>query len=60
MVAEAEVMHQAAVPVLEVQYHRCVAKGVEEVVGMSAAAAAPAEVGVEVEVAVEVPQMVSG
>jgi protein phosphatase PTC2/3 len=57
MVAEAEVMHQAAVPVLEVQYHRCVAKGV---VGMSAAAAAPAEVGVEVEVAVEVPQMVSG
>jgi protein phosphatase PTC2/3 len=56
-VAEAEVMHQAAVPVLEVQYHRCVAKGV---VGMSAAAAAPAEVGVEVEVAVEVPQMVSG
>jgi protein phosphatase PTC2/3 len=58
MVAEAEVMHQATVPVLEVQYHRCVAKGVEEVVGMSAAV--PAEVGAEVEVAVEVPQMVSG
>ncbi|CAD6273050.1 unnamed protein product [Miscanthus lutarioriparius] len=66
MVAEAEVMHQAPVPVLEVQYHRCVTtKGVEDVVGMSAAAAAaaavatPAEVGVEVEVevAVEVPLM---
>jgi hypothetical protein len=49
MVAEAEVMHQAAVPVLEVQYHRCVA---EEV-------AAPAEVGVEVDFAVDAPQMVS-
>jgi hypothetical protein len=62
MVAEAEVMHQAPVPVLEVQYHRCVTKGVDEVVGMSAAAvavAAPAEVEVEVEVAVEVPRMVS-
>jgi len=69
MVAEAEVMHQTPVPVLEVQYHRCVTtKGVEDVVGMSAAAAAvaaPAEVGVEVEVevevevAVEVPLMVS-
>jgi len=63
MVAEAEVMHQAPVPVLEVQYHRCVIKGVDEVVGMSAAAAAaaatPAEVEVEVEVAVEVPRMVS-
>ncbi|XP_062230627.1 probable protein phosphatase 2C 47 [Phragmites australis] len=58
MVAEAEVMHQAAVPVLEVQYHRCVAKGVEEVVGMSAArVAAPAEVGVEVDVAVELPHL---
>ncbi|XP_062180421.1 probable protein phosphatase 2C 47 [Phragmites australis] len=59
MVAEAEVMHQAAVPVLEVQYHRCVAKGIEEVVGMSAAAAvtAPAEVGVEVDVATEVLDM---
>uniref|UniRef100_A0A0A9DKU0 protein-serine/threonine phosphatase n=1 Tax=Arundo donax TaxID=35708 RepID=A0A0A9DKU0_ARUDO len=59
MVAEAEVMHQVAVPVLEVQYHRCVAKGVDEVVGMSATAAvaAPAEVGVEVEVAVEVSRM---
>lgn len=72
MVAEAEVMHQAPVPVLEVQYHhhRCVTtKGVDEVVGMSAAAAAaavaaPAEVGVQVEVEVEVavevpPRMVS-
>ena len=60
MVAEAEVMHQAPVPVLEVQYHRCVTKGVDEVVGMSAAAAAtPTEVEVEVEVAVEVPRMVS-
>jgi protein phosphatase 2C family protein 2/3 len=67
MVAEAEVMHQAPVPVLEVQYHRCVTtKGVEDVVGMSTAAAAaavaaPGEVGVEieVEVAVEVPLMVS-
>jgi len=60
MVAEAEVMHQAPVPVLEVQYHRCVTKGVDEVVGMSAAAVAtPAEVEVEVEVAVEVPRMVS-
>jgi len=60
MVAEAEVMHQAPVPVLEVQYHRCVTKGVDEVVGMSAAAAAaatPTEVEVEVEVAVEVPRM---
>ncbi|OEL33829.1 putative protein phosphatase 2C 47 [Dichanthelium oligosanthes] len=56
MVAEAEVMHQAPVPVLEVPYHRCVAKGVDEVVGMSTAAAvaAPAEAGVGVEVAVEV------
>jgi hypothetical protein len=53
MVAEAEVMHQAAVPVLDVQYHRRVA---EEVVGVSA----PAEVGVEVDFAVDVPQMVSG
>lgn len=67
MVAEAEVMHQAPVPVLEVQYHRCVTtKGVEDVVGMSTAAAAaavaaPGEVGVEVEVevSVEVPLMVS-
>ena len=63
MVAEAEVMHQAPVPVLEVQYHRCVTtKGVDDVVGMSAAGVAtPAEVGVEVEVevAVEVPLMVS-
>ncbi|KAL5231496.1 hypothetical protein ABZP36_030272 [Zizania latifolia] len=59
MVAEAEVMHQP-VPVLEVQYHRCVVKGVEEVVGMPAAAAvSPPEVAVrvEVEVAVEVPRM---
>ncbi|PAN17106.1 hypothetical protein PAHAL_3G107800 [Panicum hallii] len=60
MVAEAEVMHQAPVPVLEVQYHRCVTKGIDEVVGMSAAAVAtPAEVEVEVEVevAVEMPRM---
>lgn len=60
MVAEAEVMHQAPVPVLEVQYHRCVTKAVDEVVGVSAAAAAvaaPAEV--EVEVTVEVASMVS-
>jgi len=42
-----------------VQYHRCVTKGVDEVVGMSAAVATPAEVEVEVEVevAVEVPRM---
>uniref|UniRef100_A0A0D9WCF5 protein-serine/threonine phosphatase n=1 Tax=Leersia perrieri TaxID=77586 RepID=A0A0D9WCF5_9ORYZ len=63
MVAEAEVMHQP-VPVLEVPYHhRCVAKGVDEVVGMSAAAAAaaaavaPPEMVADVEVAVEVPHM---
>ncbi|AQK41934.1 putative protein phosphatase 2C 47 [Zea mays] len=64
MVAEAEVMHQSPVPVLEVQYHRrATTKGVDDVVGMSAPA--PAEVGVgvgvevevEVEVAVEVPRM---
>jgi hypothetical protein len=53
MVAEAEVMHQQPAPVLEVQYSRCVAKGV----GM--AAVAVPEVGVEVEVAVELPRMVS-
>uniref|UniRef100_A0A0E0PH61 protein-serine/threonine phosphatase n=1 Tax=Oryza rufipogon TaxID=4529 RepID=A0A0E0PH61_ORYRU len=53
MVAEAEVMHQP-VPVLEVPYHRCVAKGVEEVA--AAAAVAPPPV-VEVEVAVQVPHM---
>jgi hypothetical protein len=57
-------MHQAPVPVLEVQYHRrATTKGVDDVVGMSAPA--PAEVGVEVEVevevevSVEVPRMVS-
>ena len=53
MVAEAEVMHQQPAPVLEVQYHRCVAKGAE----MSAVAVP--EVALEVEVAVEVPRMVS-
>ncbi|XP_066366716.1 probable protein phosphatase 2C 47 [Miscanthus floridulus] len=62
MVAEAEVMHQAPVPVLEVQYHRCVTtKGVDDVVGMSAAGVAtPAEVGVEVEVEVAVEDPLMG
>lgn len=63
MVAEAEVMHQAPVPVLEVQYHRrATTKGVDDVVGMSAPApevGVGVEVEVEVEVAVEVPRMVS-
>jgi hypothetical protein len=41
--------------VLEVQYSRCVAKGV----GMAAVAVPEVGVGVEVEVAVELPRMVS-
>jgi hypothetical protein len=53
MVAEAEVMHQQPAPVLEVQYSRCVTKGV----GMSAVAVP--EVAVGIEVAVELPSVVS-
>ncbi|KAM0902890.1 hypothetical protein ACQ4PT_019018 [Festuca glaucescens] len=51
MVAEAEVMHQQPAPVLEVQYSRCVTKGV----GMSAVAVPDVAVGIEV--AIELPRV---